>query len=46
MVVACADARHVGCARACIEGLGERKRRGGKEVFYVHVSFFSSCPRL
>ncbi len=41
--MACANARHEGCARACIEGLGERGRELGREMSYIHVSFHPIC---
>ncbi|RDW66477.1 NAD dependent epimerase family protein [Coleophoma cylindrospora] len=38
IVVAAASARHESCAKACIEGLGERQRRTGNTVHYIHTS--------
>ena len=37
VVVNCALGYHPGSAKALIEGLGDRKRRTGKDVHYVHV---------
>ncbi|TVY42566.1 hypothetical protein LSUB1_G001216 [Lachnellula subtilissima] len=37
VVLAAASARHAGCARACIEGLGERSKSTGKATHYIHV---------
>lgn len=38
VVLAAASARHAECARACIEGLGERGKSTGKTTHYIHVS--------
>ncbi len=34
------SARHEGCARACLQGLGERSKSMGREMHYIHVSEF------
>ncbi|TVY27422.1 hypothetical protein LHYA1_G004183 [Lachnellula hyalina] len=36
VVLAAASARHYDCARACIEGLGERGKSTGKATHYIH----------
>ncbi|TVY59233.1 hypothetical protein LCER1_G000238 [Lachnellula cervina] len=38
IVLAAASARHAECARACIEGLGERGKSTGKTTHYIHTS--------
>ncbi|TVY85799.1 hypothetical protein LAWI1_G007313, partial [Lachnellula willkommii] len=38
IVLAAASARHVECARACIEGLGERGKKTGRVTHYIHTS--------
>jgi hypothetical protein len=37
-VIAAASARHEGAAKACLEGLAERKKETGRDVHYIHVS--------
>jgi hypothetical protein len=37
VVVAVASARHVGSAKACIEGLAETGNTNGDNVHYIHV---------
>ncbi|KUJ22707.1 NAD dependent epimerase/dehydratase family protein [Mollisia scopiformis] len=38
IVVAAASARHEGCAKACLMGLGERQKSTGKVMHYIHTS--------
>jgi hypothetical protein len=39
VVIAAANARHEGCAKACLEGLSERSKVTGKALHYIHVRF-------
>ncbi|KAE8448381.1 hypothetical protein EG329_009625 [Mollisiaceae sp. DMI_Dod_QoI] len=38
IVVAAASARHADCARACLAGLGERRKATGRATYYIHTS--------
>ncbi|KAG0651163.1 hypothetical protein D0Z07_2622 [Hyphodiscus hymeniophilus] len=38
IIIAAASARNANSAKACLEGLAERKRNHGKEVHYIHIS--------
>jgi hypothetical protein len=37
VVIAAANARHEGCAKACLEGLSERSKVTGKATHYIQV---------
>jgi len=37
VVIAAASARHGDCAKACVEGLAQRRAATGRDVHYIHV---------
>ncbi len=46
VVIHAASGFHPPSAVALIEGLGERKRATGKEVYYIHVSGLGACSKV